>query len=189
MKIRTSKQTVKQTSHSDIMKSKKEKRIKMTNTNQTNDELVITRIFNAPRETVFEAWTVPEQVMKWWGPKNFTSPVCNIDFRVGGKYLFCMRALDGQEFWSTGIYKEIVKSEKIVQTDSFSDKDGNSVPASEYGIPGYWPESLLVTLTFENHQGKTKLTLRHTGIPAGEVNDMTNASWNESLDKLEAILK
>lgn len=123
------------------------------------------------------------------GTEKFYIAVCNIDFRVGGKYIFCMRALDGQEFWSAGVYKEIVRPEKIVQTDSFSDKDGNTVPASEYGIQGYWPESLLVTLTFENHQGKTKLTLRHTGIPVGEVSDMTNASWNESLDKLEAILK
>ncbi|EMJ91922.1 SRPBCC domain-containing protein [Leptospira alstonii] len=161
----------------------------MTNVNQTNEELVITRIFNAPRETVFEAWTIPEQIVRWWGPKDFTSPVCKIDFRVDGKYLFCMRSPDGQEFWSTGVYKEIVKPEKIVQTDSFADKDGNTVPASEYGIQGSWPESLLVTLIFEDHQGKTKLTLRHSGIPSGEIRDMTNVSWNESLDKLEGILK
>ncbi|EMY77790.1 hypothetical protein LEP1GSC060_2238 [Leptospira weilii serovar Ranarum str. ICFT] len=161
----------------------------MANTNQTNDELVITRIFNAPRETVFDAWTIPEQTVRWWGPKDFTSPVCKIDFRVNGKYLLCMRAPDGQEFWSTGVYKEIVIPEKIVQTDSFADKDGNPVPASEYGIEGDWPESLLVTLIFENHQGKTKMTLRHSGIPSGEIREMTNVSWNESLDKLEGILK
>ncbi|MFA4794780.1 SRPBCC family protein [Leptospira kirschneri] len=158
-------------------------------TNQTKDELVITRIFNASRETVFDAWTIPEQLTRWWGPKGFTSPVCKIDFKVGGKYLFCMRSSEGQDFWSTGVYKEIVRPEKIVQTDNFADKDGNVVPASAYGIQGDWPESILVTLIFEDHQGKTKLTLHHTGIPAGEIREMTNASWNESLDKLESTLK
>ncbi|ULG91247.1 SRPBCC domain-containing protein [Leptospira interrogans] len=158
-------------------------------TNQIKDELLITRIFNAPRETIFDAWTIPEQLMRWWGPKGFTCPICKIDFKVGGKYLFCMRSPEEQEFWSTGVYKEIVRPEKIVQTDNFADKDGNVVPASAYGIQGNWPESILITLVFEDHQGKTKLILHHTGIPAGEIRDMTNASWNECLDKLESILK
>ncbi|RHX77937.1 ATPase [Leptospira yasudae] len=161
----------------------------MGNPNQTKDELVITRIFNAPREVVFDAWTVPEQVMKWWGPKEFTTPYCKMDFRVGGRYVFCMRAPDGNEFWSTGEYKEIVRPERIVKTDSFADSNGNPVPASHYGIDGEWPEVLLISLLFEDQQGKTKFTLRHTGIPGAEVSDMTSASWNESLDKLEAILK
>ncbi|MCG6166973.1 SRPBCC domain-containing protein [Leptospira sp. FAT2] len=158
-------------------------------TNRTKDELVITRLFNAPREAVFDAWTNPEQVMKWWGPKNFTTPYCKMDFRVGGRYVFCMRAPDGNEFWSTGEYKEIVRPEKIVKTDSFADSNGNPVPASHYGIEGEWPEVLLISLLFEDQQGKTKFTLRHTGIPGAEVSEMTGASWNESLDKLEAILK
>lgn len=161
----------------------------MSNPNQTSKDLVITRVFNAPREIVFDAWSVPEQLMQWWGPKVFTAPVCKVDFRVGGKYHFCMRAPDGQEFWSTGIYREIVRPEKIVKTDAFADKEGNPVPASHYGMQGYWPEYLLVTLLFEDQQGKTKLTLRHTGLPEGEIFEMTEASWNESLDKLEGIVK
>ncbi|HUI73255.1 MAG TPA: SRPBCC domain-containing protein, partial [Spirochaetia bacterium] len=70
--------------------------------------LVITRIFDAPRELVWKAWTDPRFVMQWWGPKGFTSPSCKIDLRVGGRYLFCMRAPDGQEFWSGGEYVEII---------------------------------------------------------------------------------
>ena len=63
--------------------------------------LSITRIFDAPRELVWKAWTNPEMFRKWWGPKGFTCPVSRIDFRVGGKYLSCMRGPDGKDYWST----------------------------------------------------------------------------------------
>ena len=68
------------------------------------ERLVVTRVFDAPRELVWKAWTDPKYVMQWWGPKGFTSPVCKMDFRVGGKFLFCMRAPDGQEYWNGGEY-------------------------------------------------------------------------------------
>lgn len=152
-------------------------------------ELVITRMFDAPRELVWKTWTDPNHVMRWWGPKNFTSPFCTIDLRVGGKYLFCMRSPEGQEFWSAGVYKEIVPPERLVWTDNFADKEGNVVPASAVGMPGDWPDELLVTLTFEDLGGKTKMTLVHEGLPAGEMTDMTSAGWNESLDKLAETLK
>jgi uncharacterized protein YndB with AHSA1/START domain len=151
-------------------------------------EIVLTRVFEAPRELVWKAWTEPERLMRWWGPKGFTSPVCKIDLRVGGVYLFCMRSPEGRDYWSTGVYREIVAPERIVCTDSFADEKGNPVPASDYGMAGDWPAELLVTVTFEDQQGKTKLTLRHAGIPSGEMSDMTQAGWNESLDKLAEAL-
>ncbi len=151
---------------------------------QTEPGLVITRVFDAPRELVWKAWTEPEQFMRWWGPKNFTSPVSRIDLRVGGKYFNCMRSPEGQEFWSTGFYREIVPMERLVLTDSFADEKGNIVLASHYEMPGEWPLELLVTVTFEEIDGKTKMTLRHVGIPSGTMSDNTQAGWNESFDKL-----
>jgi len=128
--------------------------------------------------------------MRWWGPRDYTSPACKIDFRVGGAYLFCMRSPEGQDLWSTGVYREIVPPERIVYTDDFADEKGNVVSPAEYGIPGEWPEGpSLVTLIFEEHEGKTKLTLRHAGLPAGEMSEMAEAGWNESLDKLAASLR
>lgn len=100
-----------------------------------------------------------------------------------------MRSPEGQDFWSTGIYREIIENERIVSTDSFSDPEGNPVPASYYGMSGEWPQELLVTITFEELDGGTKLTLRHSGIPAGEMRDMTKEGWNESFDKLNVLLK
>ncbi len=106
----------------------------------------------------------------------------------GGKYLYCMRSPEGQEYWSTGTYKEIVLLERIVCTDNFADKDGNIVPASSLGLPGEWPDELVVTVTFEDLGGKTKLTMKQVGLPAAWL-DMTNAGWNQSFDKLAESLK
>ena len=152
------------------------------------EELVITRIFHAPREHVWKAWTDPEHFMLWWGPKGFTSPACKIDLRVGGKYLACMRSPEGKDYWSTGVYREIVPNEKIVCTDSFADAKGNVVPASHYGMEGDWPSELLVTVTFEEDGGRTKMTLRHDGIPPETVSDC-EAGWSGSFDKLAGSLE
>jgi uncharacterized protein YndB with AHSA1/START domain len=151
-------------------------------------ELVIARVFDAPRELVWKAWTDPEEAKKWWGPKGFTAPVSKIDLRVGGKYLNCMRGAgpDGvvRDFWSTGIYREIVPLQRLVNTDSFADEKGNVVPASHYGMEGDWPLELLVTVTFEEAGGRTKMTLLHAGIPAGKMRELCETGWNESFDKL-----
>jgi uncharacterized protein YndB with AHSA1/START domain len=155
-------------------------------------ELVITRIFNAPREKVWAAWTEPEHIKKWWGPKHFTAPEAKVDLRVGGKYLFAMRwpeSHGGETIWSTGTYQEIVPHERIVATDSFADADGNIVSAEHYGMKGF-PMELSLTVSFEDAgDGKTKLTIRHSGHPAGEMFEGANEGWNESLDKLAEALK
>jgi len=151
-------------------------------------ELVITRLLDAPRELVWKAWTEPEHLMRWWGPKDFTAPACKIDLRVGGKYLFCMRSPEGQEFWSAGVYREIIEPERLVYTDQLADEKGNPVPASHYGMPGDWPEEMLVTVTFEESDGKTRMTLRHVGLPP-EMGEMAEAGWNGSLDKLAEVVE
>ncbi len=157
-------------------------------TEEVKQDLVITRIFNAPREVVWKAWTDPERLVRWWGPKTFTAPVCQLDLRVGGKYLFCMRSPEGLDFWSTGEYREIVEPERMVYTDSFADAEGNVVPATHYGMDADFPLEMLVTVTFEEYEGKTKLTLRHSGLPAGTMSDMTGQGWSESFDKLAESL-
>lgn len=148
-------------------------------------ELVITRLFDAPCALVWQAWTEPEHLMRWWGPEHFTAPVCDVDFRVGGKYLFCMQAPDGQRYWSTGIYQEIEPYKRIVCSDSFADEHGNVVPPSYYGMGNEMPDELLMTLTFEDLGQQTRLTIQHTGLLGDEMAEM---GWNQSLDKLAASL-
>jgi uncharacterized protein YndB with AHSA1/START domain len=112
-----------------------------------------------------------------------------VDLRVGGKYLFCMRSPEGQDYWSTGVYREIVPPERLVFTDSFADPDGNVVPATYYGMGDDLPLEMLVTLTFEDHKGGTGLTLKHEGFPVSEHREMAGMGWNQSFDKLTAALK
>lgn len=151
--------------------------------------LVIERTFEAPRERLWQAWSDPELMKRWFGPKTFTTPFCTIDFRVGGKNLTCMRSPEGQDFWSTGEYREIVPLEKIVCTDSFADEQGNVVSAEYYGMGSDFPLELLVTVTFTEQNGKTTMTMVHEGMPPGEHTDGASGGWSESFDKLENLLK
>jgi uncharacterized protein YndB with AHSA1/START domain len=152
------------------------------------EALVIERVFDAPRDLVWKAWSEPELFMRWYGPKGFTTPVCKIDFRVGGAWLNCMRSPDGQEFWSTGVYREIVAMERIVTTMERSDADGNVVPATHDGMGADVPIEMLMTVTFEEQAGKTKMTLRHQGLPAGEMREGAGQAWNQAFDKLAESL-
>jgi len=153
-------------------------------------ELVITRTFDAPRERVFEAWTECGHFMRWWGPKDFTAPFCRMDVRVGGGYLSSMRSPDGHEYWSKGTYREIDAPEKLIMTDSFADEKGNTVPASYYGMKGDWPLELMVSVTLEDQDGKTKLTLRYSGLDKVDDTDRNDMrqGWSESFDKLDRSL-
>lgn len=151
--------------------------------------LLITRVFDAPRELVFRAWTEPERLARWWGPRGFIVPFCTIDLRPGGAIHFMMRSPAGQEIWCKGIYREIVEPERIVCTSSFSDPEGNLVPPTAYGLGADWPAETLVTVTFEDDAGKTRLTLRQTGTPPGAQREDTRAGWNQSLDRLADYLR
>ena len=115
-------------------------------------EVVITRVFDAPRRLVFDVWTKPEHVVRWWGPKGYTSPSCKIDLRPGGALLLCMRSPEGQDLWSRGTFREVVVPERIVYVDSFSDEKGNRVPASHYGMPADWPEETMVTVILQRRE-------------------------------------
>lgn len=159
------------------------------NSPAAENELVITRIFAAPRGRLWKAWSDPERMKLWWGPKGFTSPFSRIDFRVGGVYLNCMRSPEGKDYWSTGAYREIVEPDRIVCTDCFADEKGNVVPATHYGMSPDFPLEMLVTVTFEEQEGKTKLTLRHAGIPPGADREGARQGWSESFDKLAEILQ
>jgi uncharacterized protein YndB with AHSA1/START domain len=164
----------------------------MTAATKNKTELTVTRVFDASRGFVWKVWTDPEEVRKWWGPKDYTAPYIRIDFRVGGKFVYCMRGaeLDGvvKDFWNTGEHLEIVSMEKIVTTMSFADEHGNPVPASHYGLPGEWPAEIMVTATFEDIEGrKTKITVREVGLP-GVMTELASLGWNQSFDKLTEIL-
>ncbi len=150
--------------------------------------VVIQRNFNLPARVVWLALTDSEYYKKWWGPKGFTCPYSQMEAKVGGRYLNCMRSPEGKDFWSTGTVNEFIPNKKLVVTDSFSDEKGNIKSAADYGMPGDWPKQSLISFVLEETNGVTKLKLTHEGIPA-EMHDECTQGWNESLDKLEENIR
>lgn len=163
-------------------------------TNKKQDKIIITKIFDAPVESVWKYWSEPEYFKQWWGPEDAACIACRMDFRVGGTFLNCLRVKDANgdavDVWATGTYEEIVPGKKLVFTDSFADKDGNIVPSSYYGMAGI-DDELKVALTFEALGDKTKMTLQHTrlGETTKAARDAMEASWQESFKKIRRILQ
>jgi uncharacterized protein YndB with AHSA1/START domain len=152
--------------------------------------MVITRIFDAPRELVWKAWTDPKYVMQWWGPKGFTAPVCKMDFRVGGKFLCCMKAPDGEVVgWNGGEYFEIVVHEKIVYSMYFADAEGNKVDPAQYGIEHEAMDDAHDVVIFEDFgNGQTKLTLIGSEPMESAKSSGQLEGWYEILDKVAEVV-
>ena len=144
-------------------------------------ELVLTRIINAPREKVFQAWTDPELLKQWFTPRPWTTPVAQLDVRPGGASLIVMRGPDGSEFPNRGVYLEVVPNERLAFTDAY-------VQAWE---PSEKP-FMTVVLTFEDAGGKTKYTARaqHWTVADREAHEKMgfHAGWGKATDQLEALL-
>jgi len=159
------------------------------NTVNEKERMVITRVFDAPRALVWEAWTNPKYVMQWWGPKGFTAPVCKIDFRVGGKFLCCMKSPDGQEGWNGGEYHEIVPHEKIVYSLYFADAEGNKIDPAQYGIEHEAIEDARDVVIFEDFgNGQTKLTLIGNETMEYAKDSGQLEGWNEILEKVAVVI-
>jgi len=140
-------------------------------------EVFMTRILDASAEVVFRAWTDPEQLKQWWGPRGFTNPVCEFDARPGGAIRIHMRAPDGVVYPMTGVVLEIVEPKRLVFTSYALDKEGNAMFES------------LNTVTFAPHEGKTSLTLHakvqtttEQGLPYLKGMEV---GWKLTLDRLE----
>ncbi len=160
------------------------------NTVSEIERMVVTRIFDAPRELVWKAWTDPKYIMQWWGPKGFTAPVCEMDFRVGGKLLCCMTAPDGQICgWNAVEYHEIVPYEKIVSLMYFSDSKGNKIDPEQLGIEQEAIDGAFDVTLFEDlGNGQTKLTFIGNEPMESAKNSGQMEGWIEILDKVAAVV-
>ena len=152
---------------------------------------MVTRTLNAPVDAVWRLWTVPEAVRTWWGPANYTAPRCELDLRVGGRYLFWTRAPDadgGQEFFSVGVYKKIVKHVRLEFSQSFSDEHGNILPARDFGMPNL-PDEVHTVVEFELRRTGPYETHSHpVQQPNDQSLDYAVTGWNESIDKMSDAL-
>jgi uncharacterized protein YndB with AHSA1/START domain len=136
-------------------------------------ELVITRIFDAPRRLVFKVWSQPEHLVRWWGPRGFTTPSLAVDVRPGGRFRTCIRSAEGRDSWMSGVYREVVEPERLVFTFAW-EKDG------ERG------HETLVTVTFAEQGGKTELTFHQAVFETVEDRDSHEDGWSQCLDRLAA---
>lgn len=147
---------------------------------QLEKELVITRVFDAPRELVYRAWTDPRMMAQWWGPHHFTAPVCELDVRPGGAIRIHMQGPDGTIYPMTGTFQEVDAPSRLIFVSAANDNDGQ--PLFE----------ILNTITLDEQEGKTTLTLRAkpfnlTAAAALPLSGMEEG-WNQTLDKLAAFV-
>jgi uncharacterized protein YndB with AHSA1/START domain len=145
-------------------------------TTPTDQEIVLTRVFDAPRHLVWEAFTRPELLKRWFGPRDWSLVVCEIDLKVGGGFRFVLRGPDGRDMGMRGTYREIVPGERSIHTESFDD------------FPG---ESSVTTVLVEN--GGTTTLMATVHYPSREVRDAVIQSGMEhgaaeSYDKLAELL-
>ena len=157
------------------------------NTDVRKEDLVVTRIIDAPVDIVWKAWTEPEHVMHWWGPQYYTSPSAKIELRVGGKYIFAMQAPQeqgGQVSYSAGVYQRIVPMETLEFTQGISDADGNPVDPASIGMPADFPRELHTTITFRPKGDMTELTITQTGWTPSQMFVYAYAGTQQQTDKL-----
>jgi uncharacterized protein YndB with AHSA1/START domain len=154
--------------------------------------LVFTRVFDAPVEQVWEAWTDSEMVKEWWGPEGFTCPVARMDVREGGTSLVCMRApkeFGGQDMFSTWTYTKIVPMREIEYLHHFADKDGNRMDPAQQGLPPEMPKEVRNLVSFKaGVDNKTEITFTEYDWPVGPMMEMSKMGMEQCLDKMAASL-
>ncbi len=142
-------------------------------------EIVVTRVFDAPRELVFEAWTDPEQVVQWWGPFGFTTTIHEMDVRPGGVWRFVMHGPDGTDYNNHVVFEEVVKPERLV----YRHGGGEENDIKEFHV----------TVTFDEDDGKTRLTLRLVAESPAERDRMVEfgalEGGKQTLERLAEYLR
>ncbi|WP_257350645.1 SRPBCC family protein [Pseudalkalibacillus decolorationis] len=154
-------------------------------------DLVIERILDAPRELVFKMFSEPDHLARWWGPKGWQTENRKFEFKPNGEWHYCMECIDknqgeyyGQKSWGKAVYQEIITPEKIVYTDAFSDEEGN--------ISDNMPV-MLITVMFEEFEGKTKLISRTQFASVENLQQVMDMGvvegFSSQLERLDDVLK
>jgi uncharacterized protein YndB with AHSA1/START domain len=149
-----------------------------TSANTADREMVITRVLDAPRELVFDAWTDPKHIDQWWGPRGFTNSTHEMDVRPGGMWRYVMHGADGVDYDNRIVYLEVVRPERIVYTHSADVVDD--------------PDRFHTTVTFAEQGRKTRLTMRAVFRSAAQFEEVKKfgaiEGGNQTIDRLEEFL-
>ena len=154
---------------------------------------VISRVLEAPRDKVWQAWTDTEHLKQWWGPKGFVVTHCKIDLRPGGIMHYCLRSPDGNDMWGRFVFRGIAKPERLVWVNSFSDEKGG---VTRHPMSPGWPREMLTTVSFAEQKGGTLVTVQWIPIDATEEErrtfeagrDSMQQGWSGTFEQLEQYL-
>ncbi len=157
------------------------------------EELVITRTFNAPRELVFKAFTEPDRMVHWWGAKGVTTHVARAEVRPGGELLYSQTFPNGQVMWGKFVYREIAAPERLVFVSLPVDANGNGIPNP---FVANFPAEILNTVSLTEENGKTTLEMHGAPINATEEERATfagmqknvSAGFGSTFDRLDEYL-
>ena len=153
-------------------------------------DMVLARVFDAPVEQVWKAWSESEQVMRWWGPTGFTCTLAKMNFQEGGVSLVCMRApkeFGGMDMFNTWSYSKIVPMQRIEFTLHFSDKDGNKLDPDKIGLPPGIPKEIPHVILFKSlGTNKTEITITEFGYASEEAVNISKSGMEQCLDKMAA---
>ncbi len=156
---------------------------------------VTSRVFDAPRERVWQAWTEAERLKQWFAPRGMKTAQSKLDLRPGGMYHYCLRTPDGKDMWGRWAIREVKKPEKLVFVVSFSDEKGG---VTRHPMSPNWPLHMLSTVEFEAQGARaTKVTVSWIPLDASEIESKTfeegrdgmKQGWGGTLDSLVAYLK
>jgi uncharacterized protein YndB with AHSA1/START domain len=160
----------------------------MSDNPTAKDEIVIEHIFDVPIDQIWKMWVDPEHFKNWYGPKGASVPIVEMDVRVGGKRLVCMEMQTpggNMKMWTTGEFKEIVPNQLLVYTDSMADENGNVISPAAMGMPEGYPETTQVMVQLEDLEGRTKMVMTHTGVPAATG---AEAGWEQAFVKMSEYI-
>lgn len=152
-------------------------------------EIRITRVFDAPRELVFRAWTDPRILVRWFAPNGCTLEIRELDARPGGVIRYGIKNPNYPDCWCEGAFEEIVPPERLVYSLYLVDEAGHRLSSDAAGKDPEWPEETVVTLTFEDEAGKTRLTLHQNALESVARRTGAYPSWLQMLDHLETELQ
>jgi uncharacterized protein YndB with AHSA1/START domain len=152
-------------------------------------DVVVTRLFDAPVERVWKAFTMDAEVMKWWGPQGFTSPAAKMDVRLGGVSLVCMRSPQGQDMWMTWAYTSVEPIRRLEYVQNLADEHGNRLDPSAIGMGPEFPRDVATIVTLTPRGDKTEMKIVEDTTTTEFMHEMSLTGLEQCMDKMAASFK
>ena len=152
-------------------------------------DVVVTRLFDAPVERVWKAFTTDAEVMKWWGPQGFTSPAAKMDVRPGGVSLVCMRSPQGQDMWMTWAYTSVEPMRRLEYVQNLADEHGNRIDPSAIGMGPEFPRDVATVVTLTPRGDKTEMKIVEDTTTTEFMHEMSLTGLEQCMDKMAATFK